>query len=537
MTTPGSLLGIPKFSQWYPGQEALCNQIAEWLQGPERFLGAALPTGYGKSLIGMLAARNSRMRTVFLTSTKALQTQLMEDFQPAGLVDIRGKNEYTCNRWPTLQADEAPCNDGYACPDQFTPRCSYYKQLAVTRQSRLVVTNYACWMAQQNYTRDGLNLVLRNERGVVQSIPNETSFLICDEAHLAGRALESFMSFYFTPRDRESIPWEEDWGYDDWVRACTPILRRIPDQVAAIQSRIDRNEPGSDVSKELSRSKRRLSALERKLHTLVKDCRDWICEYQGTGKDAKCVWTPVWPGRYNHYLFGDVPKVLLMSAMFTKPMMERLGAEGPWIDSPSPFPVRHTPVMHVNTARIDHRADDEDMEKWVDRIDEIIGSRGKRKGIIFTVSYARARFLAEHSRYSDLMMQHTTRNVAQVVAGFKRADAPRILVSPSVTTGYDFPGDECRYIIVAKVPYPDTRGAVIKARQAEDKSWTSQLAMETLVQEAGRGTRSAEDRCQVFIVDDTWLWWWPRNKHLAPRWFTERVTPRSYDRIPIPFTD
>jgi len=535
MNTPGDILGIPKFNQWYPGQEDLCDQIAEWLRGPERFLGAALPTGYGKSLLGMLAARNSRMRAMFLTSTKALQTQLMSDFQPAGLVDIRGRNEYVCNRWPDLQADEAPCTDGYACPDRDTPRCSYYKTLGEARQSRLVVTNYACWMAQENYTRDGLDLIIRDEKGDVRSIINQTSFLICDEAHLAGRALESFLSFTFTARDHESIPWEEDWEYADWVRACIPILRRIPDQVAAIQQEIRENEPGSDVSKELSRSKRRLSALERKLNMLVKHCRDWICEYQGTGRYAKCVWTPVWPGRYNRFLFGNVPKVLLMSAMFTKPMMERLGAEGPWLDSPSPFPVRHTPVMHINTARIDHRADDDDLKKWVDRIDEIIESRQKQKGLIFTVSYKRAAFLAEHSRYGHLMMQHTTRNVAQVVSAFKRADAPAILVSPSVTTGYDFPGDECSYIIVAKVPYPDTRGAVIKARQAEDQSWTSQLAMETLVQEAGRGTRSAEDRCQVFIVDDTWKWWWPRNRHLAPRWFAERVTPRSNDRIPIPF--
>ena len=526
-----TVLGLSKFDRWYPGQEGLYNQIMQWLEGPERFLGAALPTGYGKSLLGMLAAQTSQRRTVCLTSTKALQTQLMVDFQPIGLVDIRGKNEYTCNRWPKLQADEAPCNDGYHCPDLNTPRCEYYKRLGAARPSRMVVTNYACWMAQENYTRDGLDLVLRGDHGEVLQTVNETSFLICDEAHLAGKSLESFLSFTFTPRDHERIPWEEDWAYDDWQRACVRRLGQLPEERTAIQNRIDLTEPGSDVSQELARGKRYLTALARKLNK-ISDCRDWVCEYQGTGKDQRVVWTPVWPGRYNNLLFGSVPKVLLMSAMFTKPMMEKLGVHGPWIDSPSPFPARHTPITHIETARIDHRADAEDMARWVERIDEIIEGRLNSKGIIFTVSYERARFLVSRSRYANLMMQHTTKNVAHVVAAFKGAKAPAILVSPSVTTGYDFPEDECSYIIIGKIPYPDTRGAVVKARAAEDQRWTSQLAMETLVQEAGRGTRNATDRCQVLIVDDTWNWFWPKNRDLAPAWFRDRVIPGSLSRVP-----
>ena len=51
MISPGELLGVPKFEDWYPGQEGLFNEITEWLAGPERFMGAALPTGYGHCLV------------------------------------------------------------------------------------------------------------------------------------------------------------------------------------------------------------------------------------------------------------------------------------------------------------------------------------------------------------------------------------------------------------------------------------------------------------------------------------------------------
>ena len=176
---------------------------------------------------------------------------------------------------------------------------------------------------------------------------------------------------------------------------------------------------------------------------------------------------------------------------------------------------------------------DKQVDEWVERIDEIIAGRQHLKGLVFTVSYARAQQLAKRSRFRTQMFLHTSQNTQAVVEQFKRAAPPATLVSPSVTTGWDFPGDECRYIIVGKIPFPDSRGAIVKARQAEDKSYTSMLAMQTLVQSAGRGTRSADDTCQVLVVDDTWQWWWPQNRHMAPGWFRERVLGSTLQQSPI----
>ena len=182
--------------------------------------------------------------------------------------------------------------------------------------------------------------------------------------------------------------------------------------------------------------------------------------------------------------------------------------------------------------RVDHRATDEMMLTWVRRIDDIIRGRQDKKGLVFTVSYARAKLLKENSRYKDQIFIHDTKNVREVVDKFKAAPAPAVLVSPSVTTGWDFPQEECEYIVVGKVPYPDTRGALIRARMADNKDWAAQLAMETLVQETGRGTRSADDKCQVLVIDDAWRWWWPKYRGFAPKWFQERVSRQSVDLIP-----
>ena len=80
MKTPAEILNIPKFDQWFPGQQNLYSQMKEWTESDGRFLGCALPTGYGKSLLGMLTAVSGSQgdgKVVFLTSTKGLQSQLM----------------------------------------------------------------------------------------------------------------------------------------------------------------------------------------------------------------------------------------------------------------------------------------------------------------------------------------------------------------------------------------------------------------------------------------------------------------------------
>jgi len=43
------------------------------------------------------------------------------------------------------------------------------------------------------------------------------------------------------------------------------------------------------------------------------------------------------------------------------------------------------------------------------------------------------------------------------------------------------------------------------------------------VQSAGRMTRSADDKCEVLVVDDNWKWFYYKYKDAAPRWFRVRV--------------
>ena len=92
MIPPSQLIGVDKFSSWYPGQQEIWEEMMSFLNSPKRFLAASNPTGFGKSLLGMMTSWFGNRKTVYLTSTKGLQSQLMNDFSSMGLVDIRGQN-------------------------------------------------------------------------------------------------------------------------------------------------------------------------------------------------------------------------------------------------------------------------------------------------------------------------------------------------------------------------------------------------------------------------------------------------------------
>jgi len=101
------------------------------------------------------------------------------------------------------------------------------------------------------------------------------------------------------------------------------------------------------------------------------------------------------------------------------------------------------------------------------------------------------------------------------------------MVSPAISSGWDFPYSDCELVIIIKVPWPDSQSSVMKRRNELDKRWKDAIAMETIVQVAGRGMRAVDDRCEVFVLDDMWTWFSRKNRDLAPQWFWDRVVGSS----------
>lgn len=521
-------LGLPsKFRSWRNGQDRAVLRAADTLQ---RFYVPCAPTGFGKTLLYVALALLTGKRTAILTATKGLQTQIGQDFAECGLVDIRGQNNYLCHAiapggeledqgiCPGGNCDAGPCHVGAFCSLRHDG-CLYFDKLAEARRAKLLVINYRYWIAQHRYA-DGLG---------------PFDLLVLDEGHDAADELAQSMETVISEFDTGTIlgmalPDGEDVeGWREWGKVALAECQR---QETRIQAQIDNLVSNGYQDRKLFHERFALRTLAKKLEVAATMEGDWVIErWPHYGKLA-----PVWPARYTEkYLFLKIPRVVLISATILPKSLEMLGIEKgtyEYVEYPSTFPIERRPVVYVPTVVVRHDWDDLKKRAWVNRIDQIIEQRLDRKGIIHTVSYDRRDLIMTWSRHRRIMLANDPKNTRTTVERFRNAPAPCVLVSPSLTTGWDLPYEDCEYSIISKIPFPDKRSRIVAARNKYDKDYGNYTAMQTIVQASGRGMRSENDSCEVLIIDDQWVWFWRNYKHFAPAWFKNAV--RSSQTIPTP---
>lgn len=108
----------------------------------------------------------------------------------------------------------------------------------------------------------------------------------------------------------------------------------------------------------------------------------------------------------------------------------------------------------------------------------------------------------------------------------KYLDKPdAILIAASLDRGIDLPGDDCRAIVVAKIPYPNLGDNQVSARLHSNggQLWYTVQTIRTLVQMTGRGMRSEDDECSSYILDKQFLTIWRKNQRLLPSWWSEAL--------------
>jgi Rad3-related DNA helicase len=276
LPSPQELGFAEKFVRFYQDQ---LTAIDKAVLNAKRFTGLAVPTGGGKSLIGVATAllHPDVKRAVYLTSTKGLQDQAAADFAAVGMVDVRGQRNYPCRAVQPgeplekfkrsrfhVGCDEGPCHAGVDCRDApakagngrrlsmaniVRPRCEYFGAVWDAWRAPLVITNYAMWLAATEYA-EGLG---------------EVDLLILDEAHDADKELESFLTMEISLEDAKALSGKllthsDTATWRDWARHHLPKLAaRIEDL---------ETHPPTDVTG--VRDLRQLKGVHGKLERLAK---------------------------------------------------------------------------------------------------------------------------------------------------------------------------------------------------------------------------------------------------------------------------
>lgn len=505
-------IGLPrKYHTWRRNQHEALWRLVE---STHRFRAAVMPTGFGKSLLYMAFAVLEQGRAIVLTSTKRLMTQLRRDFGSIGLVDIRGAGNYECTMPPPddeprayRSCDRGYCKAGVECSLRQSG-CPYYDRRREAMGAQLIVSNYSYWMNTNAYG-EGL--------GAFDTV-------IMDEAHSALEELSGFLTTQISETDVMMLglgyPSVHSWR--QWVYKAIPIAKRYTEM--------------GNIFDNVIHFKKLHQNLER---ITMGHVDDWVFEHDGVGLR----WTIVDPAALaEKYLFCGVPEVILTSATLTPKTLHMLNvdeAHYDYIEYDSGFPVERRPIYYVPIAKLSKLSDDDNFHAVFDAMDEGIGKRLDRKGVIHCHSYELRDRIYMRSPYKSIMITHNRTNAEEKIELFKRTPPPAILLSPSMTTGVDFPYRECEYQFIPKVPFPDRSSRVLRARERLDKEYGVVLTMTTLEQMVGRGMRADDDQCETAIFDMNFGWLRSRKRHLATKGFwsaVEKVRELPDPPPPLPLT-
>lgn len=546
-------LGLPpKFDRFRPAQvEAIDYALyGPTGLGPKAWTMMGLPAGVGKTAVAQAIGKLSGGKFVVLTATRSLEDQAVRDFGEYGLVNVRGRANYTCLE-PAIETDadgkvvkieQQTCEQGgdSGCRYAGTPKCTYGGWVEKAKDSDSIITNDQYWF----------NVRARN-RQALETEDRPVELLIIDECHLSYQSLARFLGTWVGDQDLKRFAGEQvracvmagagaEWGRvgKEWVEALEVVWIGAERRKADIEGQFQSQAAAMRRSKEY----RRLSKLSSNLERIVQLGGDnnWIWRQTRQGISFDCVW----PGRYApRYLWSGVQRVVLMSATARPKHAAFLGL-GPnaysFKEWPRQFPASLNPVWWVPTGKMGQSETYETKMLAVKRHDEIIEAGwGDYKGLVHTGSYQRAEWLQRESKYGRRMILPS-----QGVGGLTAVQAlekhlqdpnPTTLVGPVYTTGWDLPDDACRWIHWLKLPYPDRSDPIVEARKASDPEWYDCETMQAFVQGCHRGNRHEKDWCTVIVTDDGVDKFRKYAGRFGPAYF--RVIDAPGGRIPLPPPD
>lgn len=504
---------------WRHQQWAAIEQAVEAFSAGKRFVSYALQVGSGKSLVGMAVARilqeagEVKGRTVALTAFKGLQDQYLNDADSIGMVDIRGKVNYRCAEFGVSCEDawvmcggrkenQTCAVDGY--------RAAYHQALG----SKLVVTNYDYWCR-------------------VPTLAEGTDLLILDEAHDADSAVCDALKVGIGDITLRQIGGEKcrfDWPSPSpgWEMDAVPHLLYVVRQV--VEDLKQRVKLGGGIVAGVGARLAQAQRLEAGLSGVRKD-DNWIA-WSGENVGGKWVrYEPIWAGRYAEgVLFQNVPRVLMMSGTMKPKVLGLLGVkkDGENVEYKEWGPVfkwSKCPVIWVKGGTIKYNAAKSEFANVCRLADEMVKTRAverDRPGLIQTVSYDRTAEYVAGSKYKDVIITHGSGGTWEAVEKYKeevRKGRVKVLVSPSVGTGYDFADGMARWQVLMKVPFISTQNPVTKARCERDKTYAMHLTMTELAQMCGRICRNEKDWGETIVLDNNIGWFMRSNGGLAPKGF------------------
>jgi Rad3-related DNA helicase len=197
---------------------------------------------------------------------------------------------------------------------------------------------------------------------------------------------------------------------------------------------------------------------------------------------------------------------------------------------PSQFDPTIRPIVPLPTLSVTKQnlEDPINTTRMVEAVADVVASNFGVRQLIHTVSYQWTKAL-----HSGLTKYFGNSTIFTYLSSHERAFALEgylnkkgsILLAPSFERGIDLPQDDCRVVIVTKLPYPYLGDKQVSARlhSPGGQSWYTTETIRSLVQMSGRGVRSADDFCPTYVMDKQFIKLHRSHAYLFPSWYKEAI--------------
>lgn len=468
------------------------------------------PTGFGKSLVGVLAGMFHE-RFAYLCSSKQLQIQIETDFPEVEV--MWGRNNFTCNRYPFLTAADCPHRSvNLQTCDEDTREdikmckayCDYEMKKRRVLASKYQVLNYPYFLTEGNF--------IGRFSGY--------EFVVCDEADTVENALSSFIVLSISasvlrrlrlPKPKRKTATAKD-SMEVWKEWAIKVNIIIKERVERIKVKLEYHKPEDQEFQYLQRELETLSTLLFKTEVFISYMDEtWLFdEITDMNKKVKrWEFKPTWlsPEMTEQYFLRHSKRFLMFSATFPpmKVFAKMLGlhvGDIDYMETGGAFPVENRQVLLNPVGDLSFKTFDEDLPYVIDAIRDILSQHPDEKGVIHTVSY---RLNNEVMKIGDSrLVTHSSDDKMEVLDSFLASNSNTVFVSPSSTRGLDLPHDKCRFQIICKAPFQSLKDKLVNSRVFGSQIgnyWYSSDMSQEIVQAVGRGVRSKDDYCVTYILD------------------------------------
>jgi ATP-dependent DNA helicase DinG len=540
---------FPSCSEPRKQQIEALEKIQNSFSKKKKFVIGCLPTGSGKSHIGLAVANSSNQMPIrlkslindysiykknknneysyekdfldaesnsafILTITKSLQDQYNDLFND--LKTIKGKNNYQCDVDYNFSAETAPCIFSPEIKQSCfsSDRCPYYKARNSALSSQSPILNYRVFFNLPDFLR-------------------KREIYICDEANgLEDELVSKFtLEVNYDSLKREGIPFKKLLSDDDksclfWIQDLYIQIEKMYNDLKGTLS--DSSDLKGTNNKKYVKEMQKLSRVNRMYMAFGEILDYWqSCSFLLEKRDSdSVVFCPYDIKPIAKNMFDKADKILMMSATISnhKEYAKSLGiTDYEYFELDSSFDPKKSPIMCSKKYKLSYKTMEQNLPFVIDMAKIICDKHKNEKGVIHThTNLITEKIRSKVKTETRFLFKDGLVNNESLLEEHKNTKDPTVLVSPSLDTGISLDDELGRFQIIMKAPYLPLGSKRIKKMFEKNPKHYSMKMLDKLIQMCGRCTRSKDDYSITYILDATIVDAIFRDKENLPKHFLKR---------------